>query len=433
VLPGYPASHGCIRMPMAFAVKMYGWTRMGARVVVTPGEITPASFSHPLLVAQKAVPLPVASDQPKADASPLSKTDKAANAGATGAPATSEGAPATSEADRLQADMDVTSVPTPLSEQTHTANAGAVPVGREAVTMFDAAPSSDVTRSATQVADNDSPGNIPTMAASDDTSVEVKSAQPVAPEIITAVVLAADQVGDKMMERPAPASGNAVKADASAGTLAIDVTKAEAKAVDVAAATPSAAAAKTGAEAATDAPAAVPDVKKDQGRFSDVEKAAAANPIMAIASNRGPISVFISRKDAKLYVRQNFAPLFDVPVTIAPGDRPLGTHIFTAEADKTDANILRWSVVSLPSTRSAERRDDDARVSQRRKMAGAPEIRPTPQPDSPAEALDRLTIPADAMARITDALSTAGSIIVSDQGIAAGETGEGTDFIVSLR
>jgi hypothetical protein len=37
------------------------------------------------------------------------------------------------------------------------------------------------------------------------------------------------------------------------------------------------------------------------------------------------------------------------------------------------------------------------------------------------------------MARITEALSTGGSIIVSDQGINAGETGEGTDFIVSLR
>mgnify|MGYP003694326581 CR=1 FL=1 len=37
VLPGYPASHGCIRMPMAFAVKMWNWTRMGARVIVTPG------------------------------------------------------------------------------------------------------------------------------------------------------------------------------------------------------------------------------------------------------------------------------------------------------------------------------------------------------------------------------------------------------------
>src|SRR6202044_1588297 len=50
VLPGYPASHGCIRMPMAFAVKMYGWTKMGARVVITPDEMVPSEFSHPLLV-----------------------------------------------------------------------------------------------------------------------------------------------------------------------------------------------------------------------------------------------------------------------------------------------------------------------------------------------------------------------------------------------
>jgi hypothetical protein len=56
-----------------------------------------------------------------------------------------------------------------------------------------------------------------------------------------------------------------------------------------------------------------------------------------------------------------------------------------------------------------------------------------PVPNSPAEALDRLTIPADAMAKISEALSTGGSIIVSDQGISSGETGAGTDFIVSLR
>ena len=43
VLPGHPASHGCIRMPMAFAVKMWNWTKMGARVVITPGEITPTA------------------------------------------------------------------------------------------------------------------------------------------------------------------------------------------------------------------------------------------------------------------------------------------------------------------------------------------------------------------------------------------------------
>src|SRR6185369_14760068 len=87
VLPGYPASHGCIRMPMAFAMKMWNWTKMGARVVVTPGEMTPASFSHPLLVAQKVAPQPVVADEikndlPKDDV-PAVKSDKGADAGST--------------------------------------------------------------------------------------------------------------------------------------------------------------------------------------------------------------------------------------------------------------------------------------------------------------------------------------------------------------
>ena len=68
------------------------------------------------------------------------------------------------------------------------------------------------------------------------------------------------------------------------------------------------------------------------------------------------------------------------------------------------------------------------------KLIAAPvEAKPAPAMDTPAEALDRITIPADVMARIIDALTTGGSIIVSDQGINQGETGEGTDFIVSLR
>src|SRR6266849_1321531 len=89
VLPGYPASHGCIRMPMAFAVKMWGWTRMGARVVVTPGEMTPASFSHPLLVAQKAVAQPAAANEPNPDAPSAAKTDKASDANGASKPAIS--------------------------------------------------------------------------------------------------------------------------------------------------------------------------------------------------------------------------------------------------------------------------------------------------------------------------------------------------------
>src|SRR5665213_2025820 len=78
VLPGYPASHGCIRMPMAFAVKMWNWTKMGTRVVVAPGEMSPARFSHPFLVTQKVVPGTVG--EPQADAPPAPKTDKASDA-----------------------------------------------------------------------------------------------------------------------------------------------------------------------------------------------------------------------------------------------------------------------------------------------------------------------------------------------------------------
>jgi hypothetical protein len=63
----------------------------------------------------------------------------------------------------------------------------------------------------------------------------------------------------------------------------------------------------------------------------------------------GHLAVFISRKENKIFVRQNFEPWFEAPVAIAASDRPLGTHVFTVRADKADADALRWSVVSLPA------------------------------------------------------------------------------------
>jgi hypothetical protein len=436
VLPGHPASHGCIRMPMAFAVKMYGWTKMGARVIVTPGELTPEPFSHPLLVTQKVVPQPVAADVPKPDAA--AKGDRAADADpkATAPEPKLELRPTVGHDSQMSAVMNEPAAPAPLSEQTHTADAGTSPGAKMTITMSDAmasvpqAADNAATAPATEHADNagtfaaepksdsapsavepvtaEVTDKITEAASSDDKPVEanaleVKAAETATPEAKPAEIATTDQAG--------PAKVGAVKADDKASDKPADVT------------------------AATTAPAAAVDASKDQGRLSDPEKPAApAKPALAMAKGSGPISVFISRKDNKLYVRQNFAPLFDVPVAIAPSDRPLGTHIFTAEADRTDSNILHWSVVTLPASRKAERREDDERGARHRKMAGAVEIaKPVPVPDSAAEALDRISIPADAMARITDALSTGGSIIVSDQGIAAGETGEGTDFIVSLR
>jgi hypothetical protein len=107
--------------------------------------------------------------------------------------------------------------------------------------------------------------------------------------------------------------------------------------------------------------------------------------------------------------------------------------VFTAEVDKSDSNALHWSVVSLPVSVRAAAREDDGNVPRRRGAAVIPvAAKPVVTPDSPAEALDRITVPADAMAKINEMLTTGGSVIVSDQGINQGETGEGTDFIVRL-
>ena len=366
VLPGYPASHGCIRMPEAFAVKMYNWTRMGARVLVTPGEVSPASFSHSLLPGMKVQP------QVSADAAgdvPLgAKADKAA---ANRAPEIVETKlelrPSVGHGDAAPPD-DAS-----VSEKTRTADAsGHLPADKPLAAMSDAAPPKE------------------------DATVDLAPTKSAA-------------------DKPVPkAEGVAAAPEKSAETK------------------PDQAQGAAAPKAAGTADAA-PDAKKDETRQPDIAKAAAAKA--EAAKRAGQIAVFISRKDSKLYVRQNFAPLFDSPVTIAPSDRPLGTHVFTAEIDKTDANIVHWSVVSLPVSARSLLHEEEPRSTMRRKGAKAEpvEAKPTPAVDSPAEALDRITIPADVMAKITEALTTGSSIIVSDQSIKQGETGEDTDFIVSLR
>jgi lipoprotein-anchoring transpeptidase ErfK/SrfK len=477
VLPGYPASHGCIRMPMAFAMKMWNWTRMGARVVVTPGEMTPASFSHPLLVAQKIVPQPVVADEikndlPKTDM-PAIKSDKGADAGSA------------IKSENSAASLELRSTVGHASPVRTADASGAMPAAKTAVTMSDAtggksasgetvsaeakpeaqkseskaeAEATPAASADTASSDNKSVEASVADAKSDETgSVEKVEAQaPVADAAKTSATKSetatdstkVEKAEDKPTEAKVEAKSTeksdevktdaakeATKADATVEPVKVEAAKPEVTKADEPKATETKATETKPAEPAkaiADAPPAA-DVKKDTARLPGVEKPVAAK----IDPKRGQIAVFVSRKDSKLYVRQNFAPLFDVPVTIAPSDRPLGTHVFTAEADKTDSNLLRWSVVTLPvNARAAARsNDDDGRPARRRKGVNAApvEAKPLPVANSPAEALDRITIPQDAMVRIAEALTTGGSIVVSDQGINQGETGEGTDFIVSLR
>jgi hypothetical protein len=48
-LPGYPASHGCIRLPFGFAEKLFDRIRMNTRIIISPNDAEPVEFSHPAL------------------------------------------------------------------------------------------------------------------------------------------------------------------------------------------------------------------------------------------------------------------------------------------------------------------------------------------------------------------------------------------------
>jgi hypothetical protein len=162
---------------------------------------------------------------------------------------------------------------------------------------------------------------------------------------------------------------------------------------------------------------------------SDLAKVAAGKKI--------PISIFVSRKRQRLYVRQNFEPLFDVPVTIAEPESPLGTHVFTAlEFTGPEHTVLRWNVVSLPGEppkrvrHIEEHRDRNGRV--RRREIEEERAGDTPSPQSPAQVLARIEISPEVSEAIAQMIVPGTALIISDQGL-GDETGEGTDFDVVTR
>jgi lipoprotein-anchoring transpeptidase ErfK/SrfK len=329
VVPGYPASHGCIRMPMNFAVRLWGWTRMGARVIIAPGELSPADISNPRLVARKP-PATVSTASPQPNEAATIVSDKSTVADPTSSPPGSE---------KIELRLS------PVSDK------------REEIRTADA---STVLRQK-----SDAAGEQPTQK---DDAKRAAGDVPVAEEKTAETVTGEDH---SRTDDNTPAVTNAPPREGSAEFIG------------------------------------------------------------PIKPRFGHIAAYVSRKEGKLYVRQNFEPLFEVPVTIAAADRPLGTHVFTARADKDDVNAFRWTVVSLPTPARTARRSEDE-FPRRRKNALVVEESAPPTASSPSEALDRLTIPPEAMERIAAALAPGGSLIVSDQGLGQ-ETGRGTDFIVPLR
>jgi hypothetical protein len=88
-LPGYAASHGCVRMPYDFAEKLFDETRIGMRVIIAPNDAAPVEFSNAALFepnAQALAAAPARADTLAREAEEAANTaDEAKKAAATAA------------------------------------------------------------------------------------------------------------------------------------------------------------------------------------------------------------------------------------------------------------------------------------------------------------------------------------------------------------
>jgi hypothetical protein len=141
----------------------------------------------------------------------------------------------------------------------------------------------------------------------------------------------------------------------------------------------------------------------------------------------GQVAVFVSRKEQKIFVRQGFVPLFDMPIVIEQPDQPLGTHVFTAMEVTDNGSGMRWNLISIPSEPAASTEQRDTR----KKSKEAPAVRVKP-PASATQALNRIQIPQEAADRIGEILIPGSSLVISDEGLGR-ETGRYTEFIVLSR
>ena len=138
---------------------------------------------------------------------------------------------------------------------------------------------------------------------------------------------------------------------------------------------------------------------REAAAAAESARAAATKAAREAAHALAPVSVFVSRKTQKLYVRRGFEPVLESPVTIRDAGRAIGTHVFTA-VGRTEAG-LRWSAVTLDDLTNAK------------------------------SALDRIVIPQDVLDRISPTASPRSSLIISDEALSP-ETGKGTEFVAVL-
>jgi hypothetical protein len=428
VVPGYRASHGCIRLPYSFAKSLYQLTKIGSRVVVTSDEAEPIVFNSPKLF--KPLPLDdktalklgamqqprvAVNDQPDGTTTdalqelPLLIGISPALARAVAdMPRDPQRRPAT----RVEADRMMQERMTRVQADLKTATAA------------QAAAAAKIDETAKEFAQANS---------------QIQTAQRAAEPLRTAVKSAEARQRDAIRAFEAFMSGGAASASADTNDradreIALENAVLEATRDADVARTESAKsefsfaevqARFSAAKAARDAAAtALRDAETDI--MSAKRELADAKNDMRLRSK--PISVLVSLRAQRIYLRQGFEPILEAPIAVAPLPGPVGTHVFTAMRYGSDPNTFDWRLVSAQLPPASKTFLDDAR-----KRRG----RDTPSPSAETlsarmatAALSSFTIPDDILSMITERARPGASLIVSDRELPLHENGSGTEFVV---
>ncbi len=366
VVPGYPASHGCVRLPHKVAESLFDVTQRGMRVVLVRQDMSPVEFSHPALFAPPPARPAVAAAKPATDA------PQPMRLGAGDLPK-SEGQ---SAYEALKAEAEAKA-------------AAAEDAGRRA----------DAARSLAYRLNAESGKDAKFLRGAEYIKSNLQAQLKYAEGLLAAA--------------NGPAAIARAQTQVDAARKRLDETNARIASIM---AQPKLEAAEKAKQEAVEAEAQ---------RKAAIEDAARARRKLL------PVSVLISRATQRIYVRQGFEPVFDAPVAISEPDKPIGTTLFTAMA--YEGNDVRWTALSMYVKGMEANPDMPAARQSRRFTLKTPE----PHQTDPAEAkavLDRIQIPEDARARISEVVAPGSSLIVSDEPMhkeTAGPGG-GTDFIVLM-
>jgi len=394
-VPGYPASHGCIRLPYSFAKRLWGLTKMGTRVIVSPRDTKPFAISHAFLPKPKLYPAPDATRHVEQSAAPettgaveLASLDGSANVALK------------------------TAGNTPNSEKAENATPAKLnPIEYAALMKTQAVGEKLATEKAAKAALKTANTKAKTARGAVD---EVKEAQAALGEARAKVAKHLDDDLTEINDPDEREAASKAMADAETDLRYAHRDLAHARARE-AVATP---AAFDAVQAWKDAVAA---------------KNAAKAKVKEASRRSKPVSVFISKKEGRVFIRQAWKEVYEAPVKIRDEERPLGTHVYMALGVEQDGSALKWTAVTMPERGKAKKKSRKRRRGKRaEKKVAEPATPKRHQPETAAGALERIEMPEDVRRQISELIWTGASLIVSDNA-RSHEMGEYTDFIVLTR